>query len=95
MIINVCIIYTVQISNADVWEYDGVGKPSHFEIIFKAVSDDSTPPDLTAMISFDEVLGKPTTTITLTRSTESPPSDKDQYYSGSFVTLLQYWTIQQ
>ena len=52
--------------------YNGVGKPPYCEVIFEAVSDVSTPPDLTATVIFGDVK-KPTSTVTISRVAETPP----------------------
>ena len=52
--------------------YDGVGKPPYCEMIFKAASDVSTPPDLTATVIFGND-SKPTNTVTISRVAETPP----------------------
>ena len=54
----------MQISKSDVLRYDGVGKPPHCEVIFKAVVD--TPPDLTAIVTFGDA-SKTTYTLTIRR----------------------------
>ena len=62
----------IQISKSNVLHYDGVGKPPYCEMIFKAFSDVSTPPDLTASIIFGDV-SKPTNKFTISRVAEKPP----------------------
>ena len=54
----------MQISKSDVLRYDGVGKPPHCEVIFKAVRN--TPPDLTAIVTFGDA-SKITNTLTIRR----------------------------
>ena len=44
------ILIVLQISKRDIEGYNGVGKPPHYEMIFKATSDVSTPCDLTVKI---------------------------------------------
>ena len=56
----------------DVLEYNGVGKPPRCEMTFKAASDVSTPPDLTAVISYGGFLGFGATTFTISRIAEAP-----------------------
>ena len=55
-------------------DYSGVSEPPFFEMIFnlKAISDVSTPPDLTATIIFGDV-SKPTNKFTISRVAETPP----------------------
>ena len=48
-----------------------MGKPPYCEVTFKAISDDSTPPDLTVTIIFGDVK-KPTNTFTISRVAETP-----------------------
>ena len=52
-------------------DYDGVGKPPFFVMTFKAISDVSTPPDLTATVIFGDAK-KPTNTFTISRVAETP-----------------------
>ena len=47
-----------------------MGKPPCCEMTFEAVSDFSTPPDLTATVIFD--YSKPTNTVTISRVAETP-----------------------
>ena len=42
--------YAIQINKSDILKYDGVGKPPYCEVTFKAVSNVSNPPDLTATV---------------------------------------------
>ena len=49
-----------------------MGKPPYCEVIFKSVADVSTPPDLTATISFDDFLSRSTNTFTISRAAEKP-----------------------
>ena len=51
-------------------EYNGVDKPPCCVVIFKAVHDVSTPPDLTAIITIGEP-DKPTSTFTISRVAET------------------------
>ena len=44
------ILIVPQIRRRDVKQYNGVGKPPHCEMVFKAVSDDSAPPDLCSTV---------------------------------------------
>ena len=46
----IVILIVAQIDRKDVKQYNGVGKPPHCEIVFKAVSDDSAPPDLNCTV---------------------------------------------
>ena len=62
----------IQINRIEVVNYNGVGKPPYCEMVFKAVSDVSTPPDLTATIIFGDGK-KPTNTFTISRVAEIPP----------------------
>ena len=59
------IVIIIQINKSDVLFYNGVGKPPYCEVAFKAVDNDSTPPDLTITISF------PTITFTISRVAET------------------------
>ena len=61
-----------------------MGKPPHCEVIFKAVSDVITPPDLTAIISFGDC-ERPTNTLTISRVVETLPAE-GQFY---FLSVLQ------
>ena len=66
-------MFVIQISKSDTFYYDGVGKPPYCEMIFKAaVSDFSTPPDLTATVIFGDV-SKPAIAFTISRVAETPP----------------------
>ena len=74
----------IQISKSDVLFYNGVGKPPHREMIFKAVSDVSTPPDLTATIIVGDV-NKPTITLTISRVAKNPSAGQLQMYVYMFA----------
>ena len=54
----------MQIHKSDVLRYDGVGKPPHCEVIFKAIGN--TPLDLTARVTFGDAT-KITNTLTIRR----------------------------
>ena len=62
------IVIIIQIKKSDILSYDGVGKPPHCEVTFKAISGISTPPDLTATVSFPTI-----TFFTISRTAEIPP----------------------
>ena len=74
-------------------DYDGVGKPPFCEIIFKAVSAVSTPPDFTATIVFGD-FSKPTNKFTISRAAEIPPeSQLNNRYNNliSLPTMYMYY----
>ena len=73
---NLCttiIVIIIQINKSDVLFYDGVGKPPYCEMAFKAVDNDSTPPDLTVTVIF------PTIKFTIGRTAEKPPKGHNRH----------------
>ena len=64
-------MYSIQISKSDILKYDGVGKPPYCEMTFKAVDNDSTPPDLIITVIFGKA-NRPANIFQINRVAESP-----------------------